>query len=522
MPIPKLSSVNANYVASPKQHTIQSPNSSTSLQQPKKTENNLKDNKFAIAGLAISTCAIAVSAFALIRKKPVEPDEKLKAEFQKILEKIETLTASTTQNNKTQSTDVTKLSDIITEFRTSLNALMENITKNTSSNSSNSTNAQKLNDSIEQLTTKLKEVLDNISKNTIANNKNAANADALSSAINTLEGKIDNFSQASQINLETNLDDAKYDRLLEIIQNLQQTLKKYLDESQSNMQKQLEGLNQATQAKSKENSITNKQQEETLKIVQNLQQTLKEYLDKIQKDATLSTPLAQTTDNLQKAAQDSTAKAKDLFSFKDVTLKNGMATLKKDNSKLNGTVVDTLKDGRKIQWRYKDGLLQEAITGDSKTTYYRAITPFSKASTTIKEDSSPVQKITKRVEQDGITTIKQYDKVQTQDSRLKLQTKHFEMQNGQYIKSSVQNREERLNPKIYKGTIGEGKAKQISPDELQGIYEYCAFEDDGYKTYQLFLEKPQKNAPKPAEKQPYRLNSEWLRAIDEMINQSKV
>lgn len=452
MSIPKLSSLNAQYIASPKQNTAQNQNTETaSVASPKVAQAPKINNKFAIAGIVFAGGAALISAMALI-------------------------------NGKKTSSSVEALSKKTEELMSSIN----------------------------QLFTKAEDITKNLADNTASEAKSVKAVEKLSTFVAELQEKLDGFATEFKGNTKVGAENKN------TVEKLNNTI--------SQLQEKIKTMQQTLDSKSEVDSS-----KKIIDRLKEIQESLTQYINK--SSATGKTEEITALGAEKKAegtAQDIIETIKDAVSFKEVDIKNGIATLKNSDEKFSGTITDTLKDGRAVKWQYKDGVIQEAITGDTKKTYLRPKNPYGKASIVTIEDSSPITTVIKKVEQDARTTIKEFKKAQIDNDRLKFQTKHFEMGEKDFIRASLESKDDRLNPKIYLGSTDGSKAHLAAADELQGIYEYAAIEDDGYRTFKLFLEKPQPKktqAEKPLNpqkhveaKKDYRVGKEIFDQIDKILN----
>lgn len=453
MSIQKLSSLNAQHIASLKQNTAQNRNTETaSNTSPKVSQAPKINNKFAIAGIVFASGAALISTIALINGK------------------------KTSGNVETLSKKTEELMSLINQLFTKAEDITKNLADNTASGAKGISAFEKLNTFAAELQEKLDGFATEFKGSTKAETENKNAVEKLNNTISQLQEKIRTMQQT----LDSKSEDDSSQKIIERLKEVQETLTQYINKSS------------ATGSAEK---ITPHGAEK----------------------------------KAEEAAQDIIETIKDAVSFKEVDIKNGIATLKNSDKKFSGTITDTLKDGRAVKWQYKDGVIQEALTGDTKKTYLRPKNPYGKASIVTIEDSSPITTVIKKVEQDGKTTIKEFKKAEIDNDRLKFQTKHFEIEeNNNYIRTSLKSKDDRLNPKIYLGSTSDSKEHLAAADELQGLYEYAAIEDDGYRTFKLFLEKPQPKKPqaeKPLnlqkhvdEKKDYRVGKEIFEQIDKILN----
>lgn len=325
----------------------------------------------------------------------------------------------------------------------------------------------------------------------------------LKKEFNKLSEKINDFSSKKDgIDTEAlkNLDDLK-SKIIKMLEDNFKAQNNLLNENKSKTQEELQNsiasvlkdFKEVLNAQALIHGTNQKEVMEKLNAqfqnLESIEEKLKAYFSKeasSSKDSMLEIQKAieKLKETLQKQTIEIPSKEEITKTLKDIKFNKG-AAYNLDGTLFSGIISDT-KNNKEIKLTYKNGQIIEAIAGDVKKTYKLTKTPKETARIITITDSSPVAKIFKILKTKKKTTMKEYRKFIKDGIETKSQSRHFEHDGKNYIRASLLDYEQKKNPILYYGTLGQKNERILSSDEMPRRFKDKAIEDDGYKCYSLF------------------------------------
>ena len=447
IPQTQLSSLNANYIASSKatvskpQNTTAEPSSKKDVFCAIKNPNNLSKAAIAFCGAAVVAGIVNIIG----NRRNTKTINELSSNVNQFLGSIKGEMAQVFEKMKNELNDApmapdSKILQQIEEFKKQLCELGEKINELTSKKDGIDTESLK---NLDDLKAKI---------------------------IKTLE---DNFKAQNSLLNENKL------KTQEELQNSFTSILKDFKEA-LNAQALIHGTSQKEAMKKLNTQLQN---------LESIEEKLKAYFSKeasSSKDSMLEIQKAieELKETLQKETIELPSKQEIAKTLKDIKFNKG-AAYNLDGTLFSGIISDT-KNNKKIKLTYNNGQIIEAIAGDVKKTYKVTKTPKETARIITITDSSPVTRIFKILKTKKKTTMKEYRKFIKDGIETKSQARHFEHNGKNYIRSSLLDYEQKKNPILYYGTLGQKNERILSSDEMPRIFKDKAIEDDGYKCYSLF------------------------------------